>query len=190
MAMVQKFQRAVSVDRADRRPAVVPDMDQLFKAVVQPATAPTVAAMEAPRDHDTAFDILDQAASAFDSLTSHMQQLEANLADAKAKLQSEAERHEAMTGDWNRLAEGMRAHARECEQRMAAATAKAETAEAKYAEALIRAEAAELQCANLQNRSTRLHDKVVASFGIGSRAQLMLEAIQSKSDAAPDAAVH
>ena len=169
MAMVQRFQRATTSlgERRERRfSTAAPDMEMLLEAVVEPksitATAPSV---ELSRDHDTACDLLDRAVSAFEALTLRSQKLEA-----------EAIRHAAMTDNWTRLADGMRAHAHECEQRLIETAARAEAAEAKAGEAMIRAEAAELQFANLQNRSTRLHDKVVASFGIGSRAQQMLEA--------------
>ncbi|HEX4767895.1 MAG TPA: hypothetical protein VH414_16645 [Lichenihabitans sp.] len=180
MAIVQRFQRATTSlgERRERRfPAAAPDMEKLFEAVVEPspvtATAPSV---ELSRDHDTACDLLDRAVSAFETLTQRSQELEAELAETKANLEAEASRHAAMTDNWTRLADGMRAHAHECEQRLIETTARAESAEAKAGEAMIRAEAAELQFANLQNRSTRLHDKVVASFGIGSRAQQMLKA--------------
>ncbi len=179
MAIVQRFQRATMSlgEKSERRFATAaPDMEKLFQAVVElgpvAATAPSV---EPLRDHDTACDLLDRAVSAFEALTLRSQKLEAELAESKAKLEAEVSSHETMTNNWTRLADGMRAHAHEREQRLAETTARAEAAEAKAGEAMIRAEAAELQFANLQNRSTRLHDKVVASFGIGSRAQQVLE---------------
>ncbi len=180
MAIVQRFQRATTSlgERRERRfSTATPDMEKLLQAVVTPepvvAAAPSV---ELLRDHDTACDLLDRAASAFETLTLRSQKLEAELAETTARLEAEASRHAAMTDNWTRLADSMRAHAHDCEQRLAETTARAEAAEARAGEAMIRAEAAELQFANLQDRSTRLHDKVVASFGIGSRAQHMLEA--------------
>ena len=181
MAIVQRFQRASSSsgERRERRfSTAAPDLEKLFQAVVEPE--PIVAAttsVELSRDHDTACDLLDRAVSAFEALTLRSQKLEAELAETKAKLEAEASRHAAMTDNWTRLADSMRAHAHDCEQRLAETTTRAEAAETRAGEAIIRAEAAELQFANLQDRSTRLHDKVVASFGIGSRAQQMLESV-------------
>ncbi len=144
---------------------------------------------EAPRrDFDTAAELLDRASQAFDLLINRCQALEHDLEDANEGARARATEQDEMIEQWKRLASGLKAQIDTSEQAAAALKVRCETAEARAAAAeqkVVALERASRQAAahaaTADQLSTKLHDKVVAAFGIGSRAHPVLEAVDLRT---------
>ncbi len=155
------------------------------------AEAPVAVQSAAPRrDVDTATELLDRASQAFDLLINRCQFLEHNLQDANERAAGRAAEQDEAIEQWKRLVSVLKAQVDISEQVTAALKARCDMAEARAAEAekqavaLERASAqAAAHAATADQLSTKLHDKVVAAFGIGSRAHPVLEAMATRAAA-------
>jgi hypothetical protein len=141
-------------------------------------------AMHAPRDFDMSTELLDRAARAFDLLTSRCAVLEEALNREIEGAKSHATARNETIEQWKRLASDLQAQLEASERSATALKQRYETSEARAATAernvasLERATAdAASHAALAEQLSTRLHDKVVAVFGNGSRAHPVLETI-------------
>lgn len=139
------------------------------------------------RDFDMAAELLDRASQAFDLLINRCQILEHDLNDASERAQAQAAEQEATIEQWKRLASGFKAQLDASEQAAAALKARCDAAESRAAMAEQRATALErasaqaaAHAATADQLSTKLHDKVVSAFGIGSRAHPVLEAVATR----------
>lgn len=157
-----------------------PDFTSLMHKVVQQTAAypeRSLQTAKSRRDYETAFGLLDQASRALDTLLNRCQQLEVHVADVTERSRADAAAAEEVTSQWQKLATAMRSQVEEYEKRLGALKQRAELAEARAAAVQERADAAEQVASEKEDLSTRFHDKVVAAFGIGSRAHGVLEAI-------------
>ena len=149
--------------------------------------APTV---RPARDFDMSTELLDRAAKAFDLLINRCTALEEDLNRETDRAKTQAAAQNDTIEQWKRLASGLQAQLETSEQagavlkqRCEMTEARADTAERKVT-ALERATAdAASHAAIAEQMSTRLRDKVIVAFGIGSRAHPVLEAIATQVDA-------
>lgn len=186
MALRQQLQRSQvgreMVEHTGSSPSslpVGPDFASLMHKVVQQTGVPAeqLQSNKPRRDYETAFGLLDQASTALDTLLQRCQQLEQQVTDVTERAQAEAAAAEDVTSQWQKLATAMKVQVEEYEKRMLAMKQRAEAAEARAAAIQNRALAAEQAASEKEDLSTRFHDKVVAAFGIGSRAHGVLEAV-------------
>lgn len=139
------------------------------------------------RDFDMAAELLDRASQAFNLLINRCQILEHDLNDASERAEARAAEQEATIEQWKRLASGFKAQIDASEQAVAALKARCDAAEAravKAEQAMAKLERASAQAAAhaaaANQLSTKLHDKVISAFGIGSRAHPVLEAVATR----------
>lgn len=139
------------------------------------------------RDFDMATELLDRAAQAFDLIIGRCQDLERDLTETNERARSQATEQDETIEQWKRLAAGLKAQLESSEQAMVSLRARCDAVEARAVKAEGRARALETasaqaagQAAVAEQLSTKLHDKVVAAFGIGSRAHPVLEAVATK----------
>ena len=152
---------------------------------VQPG--PPAQSVQSSRDFDMAIELLERAAQGFDLLVSRCQRLEKDLEQETERATAHAAQQNEAIEQWKRLASGLKDQAEALEQetatlkqRCVAAEARAGRAEAQVT-ALEKASAeAASQAALAEQLSTKLHDKVVTAFGIGSRAHPVLEAVATQ----------
>ena len=152
---------------------------------VQPE--PSTLATRSPRDFDMSTELLDRAAKAFDLLINRCTALEEDLNRETDRAKAQAAAQNDTIEQWKRLASGLQAQLETSEQaaavlkqRCETTEARADTAERKVT-ALERATAdAASHAALAEQLSTRLRDKVIIAFGIGSRAHPVLEAIETQ----------
>lgn len=165
-----------------RRPLGVDFTSLMHKVSQQSVGDPDQAQPAKPRrDYETAFGLLDQASTALDTLLNRCQQLEMRVVEVSERAKAEAEAAEDVAAQWQKLAGAMKAQVDEYERRLAAMKQRAETAEAKAEAIQSRVSVAEQAASEKEDLSTRFHDKVVAAFGIGSRAHGVLEAVAKGS---------
>ena len=189
MAALKQMIQSRDSGSEDRYSPATTDIDTLIRKVFdRPAAvpAPAEARSQSRRDPETAFDLLDRAAAAFDILLNRSQQLERQMQEADERARVEAAKQQKVAEDWKKLASGMKAHAEDTERRFEAMKTRSEAAEARALAAEARStalekasQAAALKIAEAESRSSEFHDKVVASFGMGSRAYVALEAVSS-----------
>ena len=173
----------------ERYSAATTDIDTLIRKVFDRPAAlatPVETRSQSRRDPETAFDLLDRAAAAFDILLNRSQQLEQQMQDAAERARMELAKQQKVADDWKKLASGMKAHAEETERRFEVMKTRSDAAEARALAAETRSaalekssQAAALKVAAAESRSSEFHDRVVASFGMGSRAYVALEAASS-----------
>ena len=167
------------------------EIERLMRKVFDRATADPVQPQNSAhpgRDFETPFDLIERAAAALDVLANRCRQLESQMAEAAERTKVEAAAQEQVIGQWKKLASGMKTHAEDADKRAEAMKARLEAAEARAATAEARAvalkdasDAAAHQAMAAETLSTELHDKVVAAFGIGSRAHVALEAVATRT---------
>ncbi len=157
-----------------------------------PASIVRTAAHDASprRDFDMATELLDRASQAFELLINRCQRLERDLDETNERAQARVVEQEQTTEQWKRLASGLKAQAERSEQAVASLKVRCDAAEARADMAEQKASALERasiqaagQTAEAESLSTKLHDKVVAAFGIGSRAHPVLEAVATQAAA-------
>ena len=162
--------------------------DQTQGEVANPVQAkPPAPPATSTRDFDAAAEILDRASQAFDILIGRCQRLEQALEQETERASAHAAEQDEAIEQWKRLASGLKVQAETLEQetamlkqRCVAAESRADQAEAR-ATALEKASAqAAGQAAMAEELSTKLHDKVVTAFGLGSRAYPVLEAVATQ----------
>ncbi len=142
------------------------------------------------RDFDMATELLDRASQAFDLLINRCQTLERDLDEERERGRARAAEQDETIEQWKRLASGLKGQVDVLEQASAASKARSDAAEARALAAerkLVAQERASAQAAaraaTSDQLSTKLHDKVVAAFGIGSRAHPVLEAVATRAAA-------
>ncbi len=142
------------------------------------------------RDFDMATELLDRVAQAFDVLIDRCQTLEYELEEANTQADARAAEQEETIEHWKRLTSGLKPQVNSADSAAAALEARCEAAEARAASAeqkVAALESASIQAARYAVRaeqlSTKLHDKVVSAFGIGSRAHPVLQAVATRSAA-------
>lgn len=139
------------------------------------------------REVDVACELLERASQAFDLLMNRCQRLEGDLDEVNERLRvQETEQADAIER-WKRLASGFKAQVETAEQATAALKARCDAAESRVATAEHRAAALERTSARAarhaamaESLSTKLHDKVVSAFGVGSRAHPVLKAVATR----------
>lgn len=150
-----------------------------------------VAQLGAPRrDFDMATELLDRASQAFDLLINRCQTLEHEFYDANERAQARAAEQDGTIEQWKQLAGKLKAQLETTEEAMAFLRKRCDAVEARAVRAekqvkLLEAasfQAAE-QAAAADQLSIKLHDKVVAAFGIGSRAHPVLDAVATRTAA-------
>lgn len=179
----------IEIDTLMRR-FFVQSRAQPTKADTVHDAAPDVQSAAPRRDFDMATELLDRAAEAFDLLINRCQRLERDLDDANERAQAQVAERDDTIAQWKRLASGLKAQVEESEQAVAALKSRCDAGEARAVMAEQRAsglERASAQAANhaamAEKLSTKLHDKVVSAFGIGSRAHPVLEAVATQAAA-------
>lgn len=142
------------------------------------------------RDFDMATELLDRASLAFDLLINRCQTLEHGLDDVNERARARGVEQDEVIEQWKRLASGLKEQLDASAQAAEALKARGEAAEARAAAAEQRVRALErasaqaaAHAATADQLSTKLHDKVVAAFGIGSRAHPVLEAVATRAAA-------
>ncbi len=152
--------------------------------VVETSNAPSAAPR---RDFDRAEELLDRAAQAFSVLMDRCQTLEHDLDNANEQAQAQAAEQVKTIEQWKRLASDLKEQINAAEVSAKALQTRCEAAEARASAAEQKAtalEQASMQAAQhaavAEQLSTKLHDKVVAAFGIGSRAHPVLEAVATR----------
>ena len=130
-----------------------------------------------PRDVDTACELLERASEALDVLMERCGRLEREIADATAQARARDAEHEEAVALWQRLAGTYKAQAEAHEQAVAALQERCTAAEARVAALELANAEAGGRAGLAEQLATKLHDKVVTSFGIGSRAHPALEAL-------------
>ena len=140
------------------------------------------------RDFDTAIELLDRVSKAFDLLVTRFQRMQRELEVQNERAAARAAEQDHAIEKWERLALGLKQQVAAGDAALVAVQARCEAAEA-------RADMAEKQAASLETASrmaadqafqaerlsTKLHDKVVSVFGIGSRAHAVLEAVATSA---------
>ena len=153
---------------------------------VQPE--PSTLATRSPRDFDMSTELLDRAAKAFDLLINRCTALEEDLNRETDRAQGPGSRGRTTRSNSGsgsppisrRKLESSERAATALKQRCETTEARADTAERRVT-ALERATAdAASHAALAEQLSTRLRDKVIIAFGIGSRAHPVLEAIETQ----------
>lgn len=200
MAVSDATVRKISPRATDRSSVEEAGIDVMMRELLQKKSSQgavegfavkEAAQPEAPRrDFDMATGLLDRASQAFDLLINRCQALEQDLDDTAERAQARATEQDDTIEQWKRLASGLKAQAEASEQAAAALKMRCETAEARAAAAEQRIVALErtsrevaTHAATADELSTKLHDKVVAAFGIGSRAHPVLEAVATRAAA-------
>ena len=142
------------------------------------------------RDFDTASDLLHRAAQAFDVLITRCQRLEHDVDEVTEQARARSAEHEGVIEHLKRLASGLKAQLDAADQASTVLKARLDAAEVRAAMAEQRATGLERtsaqavgQAAMAEWLSTKLHDKVVSAFGIGSRAHSVLEAVATRAAA-------
>lgn len=178
------------------RPAEAHEIDSMMRHLFGQHRADGVEA-EAPaavqparprRDFDTACELLERASQAFDLLMGRCQTLEAELEGADARARAQGIEQAETLDRWQRLAVGLKSQLADAERAAAAAKTRCDAAEAHAAQAEAKIAALERASAQAaghaalaESLSTKLHDKVVSAFGIGSRAHPVLEAVATQT---------
>jgi chromosome segregation ATPase len=160
------------------------------KEEVMASTAPASTQSAPRRDFDMATELLERAGQAFDLLIDRCQALERDSDDANERAQARAAEQDETIERWKQLASELKAQLESTEQTMLTLRKRCDAVQARAvkAEETVRAlEATSSQAAAhaalAENLSTKLHDKVVSAFGIGSRAHPVLEAVATRAGA-------
>ena len=152
---------------------------------VQPE--PPAQITKSPRDFNMATELLERATQGFDLLVKRCHRLEHDLEQETERASAHAVEQATTIEQWKRLVTGLKVQVEKLEQIEASLKQRCGAAEARAAQAEARAivvdkasaEAAG-QAALAEQLSTKLHDKVMTAFGIGSRAYPVLEAVATQ----------
>ena len=199
MAVTGALERKSGSDLRRQAPAGEAEIDALMRRFFEPKpnagihsgdlmTTSNRSPAPPPRDFDTAVELLERAARAFDLLIDRCQTLEQELDSANAQARAHAAEQAETIEQWERLASGLKAQVDVADSSATALKARCEAAEVRASAAEQRATALERasaagHAAIAEQLSTKLHDKVVAAFGIGSRAHPVLEAVATRAAA-------
>lgn len=167
-------------DAAHQDPVTAAEIDARMRRLLGRASSDDAAAHPAahpPRDVDTACELLERASEAFDVLMERCGRLERELADAGVQARARDAEHEEAVALWQRLAGTFKAQAEAHEHAVAALQERCAVAEARVAALELANAEAGGRAGLAEQLATKLHDKVVTSFGIGSRAHPALEAL-------------
>ena len=151
---------------------------------------PSAFSATSPRNFNMAAEILDRASQAFDVLIGRCQRLEHDLEHETERASAHAGAQNEAIEQWKRLASGLKVQIdgldrdiSTLKRRSDAAEARAIKAEQKAAALQQAATQAIEHAASAERLSTKLHDKVVTAFGLGSRAHPVLEAVATQTAA-------
>ncbi len=126
------------------------------------------------RNYELAFRLLEDAAKALASMHDRQAHLEASVASLQARASLRIEAAEDTVREWQAFAMMLKTRLHDAEERLAAMQERAQAAEAQASVERARALAAEKWQSDEGAFSRSLHDKIVAIFGDGSRAQSIL----------------
>ncbi len=136
------------------------------------------------RDFDTAFELLDRVSKTFELLVTRFQRMQRELDGQAERAAVRAGEQQHAIEKWQRLALDLKTQLEAAEATMVGLRARCEDTEARADSAEKRAASLEAashlaadQALQAESLSTKLHDKVVTVFGIGSRAHAVLEAV-------------
>ena len=198
MAVTGALERKNGSDPRRQAPSGEAEIDALMRRFLEPkpnagrhsGDLTTTSPAPPRREFDTAAELLERAAKAFDLLIDRCQTLEQDLDTANVQAQAHAEEQAEAIEQWKRLASGLKAQIDAADGAAVALKARCEAAEVRASAAEERAMALERasteaagHAAIAEQLSTKLHDKVVAAFGIGSRAHPVLEAVATRAAA-------
>ncbi len=200
MSVTDALDRNSGPNLARQAPAGEAEIDAVMRKFFEPKSlggGPGVAAPTEPadaqhvpprRDFDRAEELLGRAAQAFNVLIDRCQTLEQDLDNANEQAQAHAAEQVKTIEQWKRLASDLKEQIHAADVSAKALQTRCEAVEARASAAEHKAtvlEQASMQAAQhaamAEQLSTKLHDKVVAAFGIGSRAHLVLEAVATRS---------
>ena len=153
--------------------------DQRAQGLGQGSLVPT------KRNYEMAFDLLESASHSLAVFQQRQRQMEIALTEAarQCKLaRSASEGAEAKAREWQSLANMIKTQLKDTEAQLAAMQRRAEIAEADFAREKARADNAELRAFSESTMSTLFHDKILSTFGTGSRAYPALVAIAEGSE--------
>ena len=146
-------------------------------------------AVHSRRNFNTANELLDRATRAFDLLINRCQYLENELEKATVRAREQAAEQAEIIDHLKQLNLDAKRRAETAEETNLGLKSKAEAAESRAAKAeerVIRLREAAAQAteqAELADElSTKLHDKVVTAFGIGSRAHPVLQVLTTDAE--------
>ncbi len=199
MAVTDALDRKGDSNLVRQVPAGEAEIDALMRKFFEPkplgggsqVAALTGASHASPRrDFDRAEELLERAGQAFDLLMDRCQTLEQELEAVNAQAQAHAAQQLETIEQWKRLASGLKEQVEAADISATALQTRCEAAEARALAAEQKARALEQastqaaqHAAMAEQLSTKLHDKVVAAFGIGSRAHPVLEAVATRAAA-------
>ena len=187
MAALKELLQPKTSGETGRSLTAAPDIDALMKRASEGTSWPSAAGQRATqprRDPAMAFDLLDRVAEALDALMGRCEALEAKMQADLERAEAEAAAQDELIAQWKNFGTGMKSQAEETDRQLQAMKARAEAAEARAAGAEARAialkqasEAASQRAAVAENLAKEFHDKVVATFGSGSRTQTALRLV-------------
>jgi exonuclease VII large subunit len=132
------------------------------------------------RNYELAFRLLEDAAKALSSMQERQEQLEASVASMQARASLRIEAAEETVREWQAFAVMLKTRLQDAEERLAAMQERAQAAEAQASIDRARALAAEKWQNDEGAISRSLHDKIVATFGSGSRVQSIVSAAMAE----------
>lgn len=127
------------------------------------------------RDFRAAIALIERASATIDSLQARCRQLEAEASGIRKRAKLEVKAAEALADDWQKLARATKGQLEASERRLGLTKQYAEAAEERAELAKQRLEAMQQIAAAEAEQFARIHDRIVAAFGVGSRAHLALE---------------
>lgn len=144
------------------------DLDSLMRVALRDSSQRGARDLpnRARRDYDTAFDLMHRASEALEILQHRCEQLEAVAKEISERASQDIEAADRTAKQWERIASDLKDRVDEMEKLLAAEQQ--------------RAEAAERRASVDGELATRLHDNIISSFGIGSRAHTALTSAAHK----------
>ena len=182
--------RNVAVDRSD----IDSMMRRIFETARVDENAPEAGNSIEPkasaprRDFDTAFELLDRVSKTFELLVTRFQRMQTELdgqaeraAARNAEQDQTIEKYERLALSLKRQIETADAALVDLRAKCDSAEARADVAEKQVAALEAASHLAADQALQAERLTTKLHDKVVTVFGIGSRAHAVLEAVATRA---------
>ena len=127
-----------------------------------------------PRHYETSLSLLEHAAKALEILYERRDQLEASLEEVSLQAETAVVAAHAKVADWQNLAASLKNDNQDLERRLAAMQHRAESADVRLEAERARADAAERQVSEVLNLSEGLQSKIIAAFGLESKAHKAL----------------
>lgn len=128
------------------------------------------------RNYELAFRLLEDAAKALAAMHDRQEHLEASVASLQSRASLRIEAAEETVREWQAFAVMLKTRLQDAEERLAVMQERAQAAETQASIERARAMAAEKWQSDEGAISRSLHDKIVATFGNGSRVQSIVSA--------------